>query len=493
MTVGTISHPWGTAGYNSQTSKYVSDFPTGPWTPLGLAWSGIYEIKSWNGVDRAVQKTLHPYTHTYFVYKTTDKVKFHSNISTGRKSKAVRKQTFKTRRVKRQFRYGGTKPVLKNEWHNYSMSRTFQYYPRCYEVFYHPFQHQYYKEHSFITFYQEGSWLHLQAPPVWDANDEIQLIGKLRERVRGHDFNPSIFFAEGLEAVDMISHTASRLAASLISLRRNIARLPVSRVDALLSGQKSRSGDHLLSDPLKYLLGQKDAERVLKGIRPPKNATRIPLPDVPRERLVASKWLEIQFGWLPLLSDIKSGAEFLSLQALNKPAKQQWVVYRKKKIDKAILDSINSDFYFQSAECFTLRKIVFRATEDPNTTAAFSGILDPELVAWELLPYSFLLDYLLPVGDYLEARAFSQSLKGSFLTTTLSGISQFKPIMRAPYSGSFGPVAGSKFSMVRAVSSSLNVPLPKIKKASEVFSFTRLGNVFALLGVATNGRGLPRR
>jgi hypothetical protein len=45
--------------------------------------------------------------------------------------------------------------------------------------------------------------------------------------------------------------------------------------------------------------------------------------------------------------------------------------------------------------------------------------LDPLSVAWELLPWSFVVDWFIPIGSYLDLVNQVPSLKGRFLTTTV--------------------------------------------------------------------------
>lgn len=50
----------------------------------------------------------------------------------------------------------------------------------------------------------------------------------------------------------------------------------------------------------------------------------------------------------------------------------------------------------------------YRMNSEDRARLAQTGIDNPALLAWELLPYSFVVDWFLPVGNYLESlNAFS--------------------------------------------------------------------------------------
>lgn len=53
----------------------------------------------------------------------------------------------------------------------------------------------------------------------------------------------------------------------------------------------------------------------------------------------------------------------------------------------------------------TTAKLVYnvRCEDSLKAVAANTGISNPALLAWELLPWSFVIDWFIPVGDYLES------------------------------------------------------------------------------------------
>lgn len=113
-------------------------------------------------------------------------------------------------------------------------------------------------------------------------------------------------------------------------------------------------------------------------------------PDRNYKDRVASFWLETAFGWTPLLQSI-----YDSMETLGKD-------YRTNRRSRAS-DSHNGLRVGIAAE--------FR-TSDANRFAKL-GILNPAEIAWDLVPFSFVLDWFLPIGDsirFLGARSLTSSI-----------------------------------------------------------------------------------
>lgn len=146
---------------------------------------------------------------------------------------------------------------------------------------------------------------------------------------------------------------------------------------------------------------------------------------------------------------------------------------------------------FANVEQLVSRQIVAYIQEEESIPKLL-GLMDPELVAWELVPFSFVIDWFAPVGSWLEARAFASSLKGLFVTTDFQkvhcgGFKQAKfrdeslglTSVMSPVSG--GDYRYTGITVQRTVSSSLNVPMPKVKTLAKALSLQHCLNGIALL------------
>lgn len=275
----------------------------------------------------------------------------------------------------------------------------------------------------------------------WTSNDDLNLIGKLREKVAGSDFNFGVFLGEGREACRMIGNSATRIYRAYRAARR---------------------GD--FATATHALTGQRYSR------------------DPSGRKVIANNWLELQYGWLPLLNDAEAGAQFLA-HHFSVPL-QKVVKVRRKKVGG--IGPANGSWTYGRPVCFKSSQILARLKE--KDIAALSGLTDPLSVAWELVPYSFVIDWFLPIGDYLQARGLASALTGTFVTSNFSyydtGASGHK---KALYPGQWriekSPLLFRRWScqVSRSVSTSLSIPKPSVKGLGEAISWKRAANAVALL------------
>jgi hypothetical protein len=204
-------------------------------------------------------------------------------------------------------------------------------------------------------------------------------IDKAIDKIQDRKINLSQAFAERKQVVNSIEDAAKRLARAIVAVRR-----------------RDRNG---------FM----DALGLTKR---PKRFTGN----------VSKDWLAAQYGWLPLLSDIRSGAELLAQQQFERPlllvgrGKAEEILPSYRGEGKQ--DSLSAPvlFVFSERKLTTKCKLVFSLENDLTRVLTDTGILDPLLLAWELLPYSFVVDWFLPVGKFLERLNYDNGLnfvKGS--------------------------------------------------------------------------------
>lgn len=126
---------------------------------------------------------------------------------------------------------------------------------------------------------------------------------------------------------------------------------------------------------------------------------------------MASAWLELQFGWKPLLQDVfnimeattdKMNGEFFPTLTLR--GKGPTLTLRKDsyaELDSqtgAGHDEFLSGITYQADATITA---LFRVDSSLTVLNAF-GLDNPAAIAWELVPFSFVVDWFLPIGKYLS-------------------------------------------------------------------------------------------
>lgn len=161
-------------------------------------------------------------------------------------------------------------------------------------------------------------------------------------------------------------------------------------------------------------------------------------------RRLHKSWLEYKYGWMPLLMDVKNGAEFLAQQHISRPIR--FSVSATSRASGVYSYTENLDSYKPGSRRFrstsverTQRVKIWCELSNPHLSAIQQlGLTNPALVVWELIPFSFVFDWFCSVGDYLQGltalhgvsvrRAMSSSVQvveGSRVTTiaerTLNG------------------------------------------------------------------------
>lgn len=115
----------------------------------------------------------------------------------------------------------------------------------------------------------------------------------------------------------------------------------------------------------------------------------------------AGKWLELQFGWLPLMSDIYDHMELVKKG------------FREKSMlassERHIKDSSHYHNDYGSSEidmeghAVYSMKVFYSIDQSTLRQLSETGLLNPLEIAWELVPWSFAIDWFLPVGNFLNA------------------------------------------------------------------------------------------
>lgn len=137
-----------------------------------------------------------------------------------------------------------------------------------------------------------------------------------------------------------------------------------------------------------------------------------------KRQIIADTWLESVFGWQPLINDIEQTADAISRLNTYSPA-------RKRVNSKAgRAKKVHFDEGFTGNPLYRLRR---KATQESSVNVRYSGsvkvaeaptfttdvlglsLRDLVPTIWELIPYSFLVDYFTNVGDMLQAQGIRRT------------------------------------------------------------------------------------
>lgn len=203
-------------------------------------------------------------------------------------------------------------------------------------------------------------------------------VAKLLDKWRNSEFNLGLFIGEGKESAELIVERSLAIARSARELRRKnfggalaaLAHIPKSDRRGAL---KSMTSGHM-----------------------------------------AQAWLELQYGWKPLLSDIHAAADFFS-----KKAAPRGKILRSSEKNTGV---ITANLPFPASDVVTVKSerrvhLMVRVTNTASIPERL-GLTDPFSVMWELTSFSFVADWFLPIGDSLLAAHAKQVMKTSQACTT---------------------------------------------------------------------------
>jgi len=131
----------------------------------------------------------------------------------------------------------------------------------------------------------------------------------------------------------------------------------------------------------------------------------------------AARWLEYVYAWKPLASEVYSAQELVKSHA--NTTKVVRVVRQKKEKGLPLPSGSGGALWYDlqsPIECEYSSKVVLYASMSNKyiNMAKDWGCYNPASIAWEAVPYSFVVDWFLPVGNVLEAWTASDGY--SFLT-----------------------------------------------------------------------------
>lgn len=119
----------------------------------------------------------------------------------------------------------------------------------------------------------------------------------------------------------------------------------------------------------------------------------------------SSKWLEYQYGWLPLIGDVYDTHQLLQkgLREKSLIASNVRTITESDSVDIGSADKLQERRVYGQTRCSYRAKVYYSVTPNWRSQLASLGLINPLEVAWALVPYSFVVDWFIPVGNFLEA------------------------------------------------------------------------------------------
>jgi len=118
------------------------------------------------------------------------------------------------------------------------------------------------------------------------------------------------------------------------------------------------------------------------------------------QKTLANLWLEYVYGWKPLASDLYE-AQILAHEALLKPVPIMARASGKGTRSQSLV--------VNGADVNIEYKVDARTYLEANVTNSYlhslssAGLINPLSIAWEVVPFSFVVDWFIPIGASLQA------------------------------------------------------------------------------------------
>ncbi len=282
----------------------------------------------------------------------------------------------------------------------------------------------------------------------FQANDTVTVQSRLSELIKGHDFNLAVNVAQGKQTTEMVVAALGSLGNAIRDVKRgNFA-----------------SAARRLGVPPRPNYGS-----TVKGARDRRGSTELSTKDV------AGRWLELQYGWLPMLNDVYE-AQKAYHRLTSGPRKMTFAVSVKRDSKRDLSTSPTN--YSGWANCrgrIGIKAEIYETISAPRSL----GLTDPASVLWEIIPYSFVVDWFIPIGSYLENLNVLKDLQGRFMTTRQ---------VRFAYSGipknflyyKDATCNGGGINLDRRISTSISVAKPGLTSLPDAMSPNRIWNAIAL-------------
>lgn len=212
-------------------------------------------------------------------------------------------------------------------------------------------------------------------------------------------------------------------------------------------------------------------------------------------KFIPESWLSVQYGWIPLMSDVSGACSALSsLADKTVPRVRVSGSARARWVEEIICgDNVlggTGVVVSRAYESFVKFVLYYELADAQAALKSRLGLTNPLEIVWEVLPYSFVVDWFLPIGPYLgtldapNGWNFKSGTKSSLVKSEDKVSKRFRrndwPILE--YSSR--PALYKLFDFNRTVLSTPPVPGLYVKSP---ISTKHVANLYALLAV-TLGR-----
>jgi len=223
----------------------------------------------------------------------------------------------------------------------------------------------------------------------WSSNDSIALTNKLMGQISsGVDFQAAGALADVDRTVRMIGDSAKKLARSL---------------------KKASKGD--LAGASRLLVNTKNSSSSVGSIRSSATGRQKWLA---QGSSVRDRYLQYQFGIKPLVKDVEAAAR-AAAWLTDRPIYQK--VSAVRKLTEKFVESRGFGTRCSVERTITARAVAILKTQPPAADAL--GLTDIPSFLWERGFLSFVVDWWIPIGNWLQALQAKRALETAFTVQTV--------------------------------------------------------------------------
>ncbi len=201
--------------------------------------------------------------------------------------------------------------------------------------------------------------------------------------------------------------------------------------------------------------------------------------DVLSGKFAANKWLEYQYGWKPLF-----GALHDYQQKVHELVQKDYIVEASASSGSSVSHDNGRGFKYDQK--FKSRYYLKAKISNPALRSVNSwGLLNPLAIGWELVPFSFVVDWFMPVGNTLSALTAGCGLQfvdgghtvKTIKTLTVTGKEKSQPNFTEVRNAGMAQSERFEFERIPLY----GIPLPEFYADLTPFSTPRVANAAALL------------
>lgn len=276
-------------------------------------------------------------------------------------------------------------------------------------------------------------------------------VSKFYADVSDIKFNFAVFAMELAQTRDMVASRAWQIGRSYKLLRQGKIKQAIAQFTTLKQNKIPIKGD-----------------KPLKG------------------KDLADAWLELRYGWTPLMYEIQGAIELLEEKILGGKLAQSYSKTTKSSYtDNSTARASGIDFAHNATinDHVTISCLI-KPSCPTRIILGQLGFDNPALIAYELMPYSFVVDWFYNIGDYLQSQTALAGLSVDYFSITKTRYIQDEiTLTQVPgsYPGSEPSSPGKHTYFSKYKRRDLSIPLPPMPTLGVDMNWKRLLDSLAML------------